>query len=200
MFDYDGLMSLGVAPVLWLRLILVSNLDSGCLCRLTVFLFALTIWFVDSPETGYLSFEFLVGVVGFEDDFERSEEKIDFFAVSEVEGSLCLVSTCHETGLSSSLFSPGCLGITNALVCFNRLLSLHKADIRGKSKLRLFSRNEDMSNKVSAWIFLSNCLRGVGFALIEANPANVLSGDIWKKNIIIIISRKKKKIQKACVL
>ena len=38
----------------------------------------------------------------------------------------------------------GCFGITNA-VCFNRERSLHRADINGKSKCLLCSRNTFMS-------------------------------------------------------
>lgn len=47
--------------------------------------------------------------------------------------------------------SAGCLGITNAFVCFNRYRSLHNADINGKSKLRLFSRSVRISNIPSSF-------------------------------------------------
>lgn len=45
--------------------------------------------------------------------------------------------------------TPGCLGITNALVCLMSDLSLHKADIRGKSIFLLFSRRVRISKAVA---------------------------------------------------
>jgi hypothetical protein len=44
--------------------------------------------------------------------------------------------------------SPGCFGITNALVCFIRDLSLHNADISGKSIFLLFSLRVRISRAV----------------------------------------------------
>lgn len=51
--------------------------------------------------------------------------------------------------------SVGCFGITNAFVCLSRYRSLHNADINGKSRLRLFSRNVRMSSIPSS--FPSSC-------------------------------------------
>lgn len=45
----------------------------------------------------------------------------------------------------SHWFSRGCLGITNAFVCFNNDRSLHSADINGRSMFLLFSRSMLMS-------------------------------------------------------
>lgn len=42
--------------------------------------------------------------------------------------------------------SLACLGKTKAFVCLSKYLSLHKADINGKSRFRLFSRRVLMSN------------------------------------------------------
>lgn len=53
---------------------------------------------------------------------------------------------------------PGCFGITNALVCLMSDLSLHKADIKGKSIFLLFSRRVRISNAVAD---LSFCNVGV---------------------------------------
>jgi len=39
--------------------------------------------------------------------------------------------------------------VTSALVCLSSVWSLHRADMRGKSRLRLFSRNDTMSNTES---------------------------------------------------
>jgi len=36
--------------------------------------------------------------------------------------------------------------VTRALVCLSSVWSLHRADMSGKSRLRLFSRNDMMSN------------------------------------------------------
>lgn len=44
---------------------------------------------------------------------------------------------------------PGCFGITNAFVCLMSDLSLHKADINGKSIFLLFSRSVRISNAVA---------------------------------------------------
>jgi hypothetical protein len=38
--------------------------------------------------------------------------------------------------------------VTSALVCLSSVWSLHRADMSGKSRLRLFSRNDTMSNTV----------------------------------------------------
>lgn len=38
--------------------------------------------------------------------------------------------------------------VTRALVCLSSVWSLHRADMSGKSRLRLFSRNDTMSNTV----------------------------------------------------
>lgn len=44
---------------------------------------------------------------------------------------------------------PGCFGITNAFVCFISDLSLHNADIKGKSIFLLFSRRVRISKAVA---------------------------------------------------
>lgn len=147
--------------VLLLRPTLATLVSCGCVCRLTVFLEDLTICVVDSPETGYFTldaveYECFTGVFGSLTDFDESnDDKNDFLGVPSVVKStvgvvlasdfLGEVSTCQLTGLSL-----GWRGMTKALVCLSSERSLHSADIRGRSILRLFSRSVRMSNSPSA--------------------------------------------------
>lgn len=60
-------------------------------------------------------------------------------------------------------FDAGCFGITNA-VCFKSERSLHKADINGKSKCLLRSRN----------IFISMGVAGDVIALVDVELVTIL--------------------------
>lgn len=62
------------------------------------------------------------------------------------------------------VFGTGCFGITNA-VCFNSERSLHNADINGKSKCLLCSRN----------IFISMGVAGDAIALVDVKLVTVSS-------------------------
>ena len=134
---------------------------------------------MDKPDTGYLSLEFFEeGEVGFDIDLERRVEKIDFFPVKSID--VADESTCQDCGLPFS----GCRGITNALVCFKRLRSLQRAEIKGRSRFLLFSLNELMSKGVSG----GGSLRGGDFRTGEVNPAVLVSSgsETWKIQFSII--------------
>lgn len=68
-------------------------------------------WVVLSPETGYFVF-----------------------------GEVAVVVDVVEL-VELVVVDRGCLGMTNALVCLSSDRSLHRADISGKSRCLLFSRN-----------------------------------------------------------
>lgn len=150
--------------VLLLRLTLVSFVSWGCVCRLKTFRVGLTIWVVDSPDTGYFTldvdeYECFTGELESLTDFDdKRDVKRDFLGLASIEeftvgvffvsGDFFEVdSTCQLTGLP---FSPGWWGITKALVCLSSERSLHNADIKGRSIFRLFSRRVRMSNSPSA--------------------------------------------------
>lgn len=148
------------------------DLSAGCVCLLApAFLLGLKIWLVDKPDTGY--FNLLLDIPECEREcFKDGELDVDpllidlpdkndanreFFLLGEISPLLSMTgavdlspleSTCHDTGRLSFFFSflLGCFGSTKAFVCFNRDLSLHKADINGRSRLRLFSRRVRMSS------------------------------------------------------
>lgn len=63
------------------------------------------------------------------------------------------------------IFDAGCFGITNA-VCFNKDRSLHNADINGKSKCLLRSRNVFISMGVAGDVIELVTILGDSFVAI----------------------------------
>lgn len=82
------------------------------------------------------------------------------------------------------IFDTGCFGITNA-VCFNSERSLHKADINGKSKCLLLSRN----------VFISMGVVGDVIALVDVelltilgdSPTTILIDAFVRGNVVVSV-------------
>lgn len=89
---------------------------------------------------------------------------------------LVLVIEVEEVGVVASLV---CLGTTNAFVCLSKYLSLHKADIKGKSRFRLFSRRVRMSNIPSSFFSSrspAEIVRAALFGVVETDVEAAGSG------------------------
>jgi len=68
--------------------------------------------------------------------------------------------------------------VTSALVCLSRVWSLHKADMSGKSRFRLFSLNDSMSNTAvfTGGTTVDCCFAGTHVVAITASAAEARRG------------------------
>lgn len=67
---------------------------------------------------------------------------------TDVEATGLVEATTALAGIPVDTVWVDLFSVANVLVCLSNVWSLHKAEMRGRSRLRLFSRNDSMSNTV----------------------------------------------------